>query len=371
VDAIYRLLKPLLFQLDAERAHHLIADGLLAWARLGPRPSCVPLGLSAAQRARLEQTLWGLRFPSPVGLAAGMDKGQVLVPAWFRLGFGFVEVGSVTPRPQPGNPRPRLFRLVEHRAVINRMGFNNDGAALVAERLKRLPRQPGPVGVNLGKNKDTPNEKAADDYLAAFRVLGGLADYVAINVSSPNTPGLRALQAAGDLAALVAAVARERDAAAASPGGKRVPLLVKLSPDEPDERLAAVAQAAVEAGADGIIATNTTLAREAVAGHPRAAEAGGLSGAPLRDRALRCCAVVHRAVGGRVPVVAAGGIATAEDAYARLRAGASLVQIYTALIFEGPEAPRRIAQGLCALLERDGLTVGQAVGLDAEKVLAG
>ena len=364
VSLLYRLLRPLLFLLDAERAHGLVNGLLWCWARVFPRPRRIglPQRLAAGE---LAQSLWGLRFESPVGLAAGMDKGQVLAPSWLRLGFGFVEIGSVTPRPQAGNPRPRLFRLVQERAVINRMGFNNDGAETVARRLARLPRQPGPIGINLGRNKETPNERAADDYVAAFRVLAPYADYAAINVSSPNTPGLRALQAAGELRRLVEAVARERDAAAAGLGGRRVPLLVKLSPDEPPDLLAAVAAAALDGGADGIIATNTTLSRAGVESDPRSAEAGGLSGAPLTRAALRTCARLWLAVGARAPIVGVGGILTAEDAYARIRAGASLVQLYTALIYRGPLAAREIAYGLARLLERDGLTLRDAIGRDA------
>ena len=367
VDLLYRLLRPLLFLLDAETAHGLVEHLLRLWSWLAPRPRSLGLALPEASAARLRQTVLGVEFESPVGLAAGMDKGQVVAPAWFRLGFGFVEIGSITPRAQPGNPKPRLFRLVSHRAVINRMGFNNLGCESVVARLRALPAQPGPVGVNLGKNKDTPNQQAADDYVAGFKALGPLGAYAAINVSSPNTPGLRALQAAGELQALVKAVAAARDALVAA-GGRRVPLLVKLSPDEPDDRLEAIARAALDAGADGLIATNTTLSREAVAGHPRAAEAGGLSGAPLTDRALRVCARLYQATGGEVPIIGVGGIATAEQAYARIRAGASLVQVYTAVIFEGPLVARKIARGLAALLERDGLTVQGAVGLDAAKL---
>ena len=351
---LYRMARPLLFSLDAERAHALAAAWLRASARLRPRPSLPSL-------PALRQTVLGLEFPSPVGLAAGMDKGEVVAPAWFGLGFGFVEIGSITPRPQPGNPKPRLFRLIEHGAIINRMGFNNAGADAVAARLRALPRQPGPVGINLGKNKDTPNERAAADYVSTFRALAPHADYVAINVSSPNTPGLRALQQ--DLGALVGAVAVERDALP-----RRVPLLVKLSPDEPS--IEAIASAAVDAGADGIIATNTTLNRTAVDGHPRAGEAGGLSGAPLRAAALRACARLHLHLGPRVPLIGVGGICTAEDAYARIRAGASLIQLYTALVYEGPGIARQITSGLARLLERDRLTLSQAIGRDA-KDLAG
>jgi dihydroorotate dehydrogenase len=355
---VYRLLRPLLFLLPPEAAHAVAGAPLWAWSRLVPKPSA---------REGMAQTLWGLRFPNPVGLAAGMDKGQVLVPAWFRLGFGFVEVGTVTPRPQAGNPRPRLFRLAEHRAIVNRMGFNNPGAARVARRLSRLPRQPGPVGVNVGRNKDTPNDRAAGDYVAAFRALAPYADYAAINVSSPNTPGLRALQAADELRALVGEVARARNELQRSIG-RRVPLLVKVSPDEPPQRLDDIADAVVAGGADGIIATNTTVSRDAVAGHPRAAEAGGLSGPPLRDAAERACARLFLRVGSRAPIIGVGGVATAEDAYRRIRAGASLLQIYTAFVYGGPSTAREIHDGLAGLLQRDGLSLPQAIGLDAKRL---
>ena len=341
---MYRLLRPLLFLLPPETAHGLA----LALVRLRQG--------GARALPALRQTLWGIDFPTPIGLAAGMDKGDVLAPGWFGLGFGWVEIGTITPRPQPGNPLPRLFRLVRERAIVNRMGFNNAGAREVARRLAALPPQPGPICINVGRNKDTPNERAADDYVEAFRALAPYAQLATINVSSPNTPGLRALQS--DLPALVSAVVRARDALP-----RRIPVLVKLSPDEPDHRLVEMAQAAQEAGADGIVATNTTVDRAAVADHPRAMELGGLSGAPLRQRAQHVCKLLFRHL--RIPLVGVGGIATAEDAYARIRAGASLVQIYTALVYQGPGAPRRIARGLAALLARDGLTLRDAIGKDA------
>jgi dihydroorotate dehydrogenase len=344
---VYRLVRPLLFLLAPETAHGL-AGGVL---RLRRPPGSVP-GASPA----LRQTLWGIDFPTPLGLAAGMDKGQALAAAWFAMGFGWVEIGTVTPEPQPGNERPRLFRLAGQRALINRMGFNNDGALAVAGRLRELPPLPGPVCINVGRNKTTPNERAADDYVAAFQALAPHAQLASINVSSPNTPHLRALQA--ELGALVAQVIKARDALA-----RRIPVLVKLSPDEADDRLVEMAGAAEAAGADGIIATNTTLDRAAVQAHPHAAEQGGLSGAPLKARAQHVCKLLYRAV--KVPIVGVGGIATAEDAYARIRAGASLVQLYTALVYEGPGLPRRISDGLGALLARDHLTLQEAVGIDA------
>ena len=356
---MYRAVRPFLFVLDPERAHELAAALLKAWTRVAGRPR--------PRDSALSRTVFGLRFPSPIGLAAGMDKGKVLVSAWFRMGFGFVEIGTVTPRPQPGNERPRLFRLPAKEALINRMGFNNDGAEVVAARLACLGPRPGPVGVNLGRNKATPNERAVDDYLSAFRTLAPRADYVAVNVSSPNTPHLRALQSAGQLGRLVESLAGERNALAAA-SGRRVPLLVKLSPDESDGALDAMADAAVAAGADGFIATNTTLSREGVERESRAGEAGGLSGAPLRSRAERTCARLYLRTEGRVPVVGVGGIATAEDAYRRIRAGASLIQIYTALVYQGPALPRRLEREIAKLLELDGLTLAEATGKDAERV---
>ena len=348
----YQLLRRLLFLLPAEAAHSLAALVLRLLAALGPGP-----------RGPARVRLWNLDFPGVVGLAAGMDKGQVVPAAWFRLGMGFVEIGTITPRPQPGNPKPRLFRLPRARAVINRMGFNNAGAAQVAARLSRLARPlPGPLFVNLGRNKDTPNDRAADDYVAGFRALAPHADAVVINVSSPNTPGLRALQQ--ELGALVAAVA----AARRELGLEQKPLLVKLSPDE--DRLEEIALAAVAAGADGIIATNTTLDRSQVGSDPLAAEQGGLSGAPLRERAERACARLYLALPKTVPIIGVGGLFTAEDAYARVRAGASLLQLYTALVYEGPGAVRRLARGLDRLLARDGLTLQTAVGLDAARLAA-
>ena len=230
----------------------MAGSALWAWSRVLP---------DQPTRNQLSQTVWGLHFPNPVGLAAGMDKGQVLVPAWFRIGFGFVEIGTVTPRPQRGNPRPRLFRLVEHHAIVNRMGFNNPGAERVARRLARLRARPGPIGVNIGRNKDTPNDRAADDYVAAFRALAEYGDYAAINVSSPNTPGLRSLQEEGELRALIAAVARTRDELRHE-SARRVPLLVKVSPDEPPERLDAVADAVAAAGAESSRPTRRWRARE-------------------------------------------------------------------------------------------------------------
>ena len=288
----------------------------------------------------------GLEFPGPVGLAAGFDKDARAVAGLGALGFGFVEVGTVTARPQPGNPRPRMFRLPADRALVNRMGFNNDGAAAAAARLRRRAAGGPVVGVNIGKTKAAAEDEAAADYAASARLVAGVADYVVVNVSSPNTPGLRDLQAAGRLEPVLVAV---RAALDASGGGRRVPLLVKIAPDLADADVDAVADLAVELGLDGIIATNTTVSRDGLASPPAevaAAGAGGLSGPPLGPRALEVLRRLHARAGDRLVLIAAGGIETPDDAWERLRAGATLVQAYTGFIYGGPLWPRRMHAGL-------------------------
>jgi dihydroorotate dehydrogenase len=353
---LWPALRSVLFRFDPERVHRLAHAAL---HRVGPgqarrRRPVPPPGLSVR--------VLGLEFDSPVGLAAGFDKGDVSVPGLFALGFSHVEIGTITPRPQPGNDRPRLFRLPQHRAIINRMGFNNEGAVACAERLAALPREAriGPVGINVGKNKVTPNEAATTDYLACIDRLYPYADYVVVNISSPNTPGLRALQEADALDRLLrACVARLGELA---PGK---PLLVKLAPDLAPEALDQAVDVAIAAGVAGIIATNTTLSREGVEGHPRAGEQGGLSGAPLERLATAVVRRCAQRAAGRVPIVGVGGVMTAEDAYAKIRAGASLVQVYTGFIYGGPAFVRRLNEGLAALLARDGFTrVSDAVGAD-------
>jgi dihydroorotate dehydrogenase len=353
---LWPVLRSTLFRLDPERAH-----GLARWAMRRVPPS-------AARRLRrspprsLAVRAFGLDFDSPIGLAAGFDKGDVSVPGVFALGFSHLEIGTITPRPQPGNERPRLFRLPEHRALINRMGFNNEGADACAARLAALPRAArlGPIGVNVGRNKATPNEEAVSDYLACIDRLHAHADYVVVNVSSPNTPGLRALQERDALGRLLRACV-ERLAMSAPPK----PLLVKLSPDLAPEALDEAVDVALEAGAAGIVATNTTLSRAGVEGHPRAQEAGGLSGAPLTALATSVVRRCYARAAGRIPIVGAGGVMSAEDAYAKIRAGATLVQVYTGLVYGGPGFVRRLNDGLAALLARDGLThVTDAIGAD-------
>jgi dihydroorotate dehydrogenase len=288
----------------------------------------------------------GLEFPGPLGLAAGFDKDARATAGLGSLGFGFVETGTVTARPQPGNPKPRMFRLPADRAIINRMGFNNDGAAALAARLRHRPRSGIIVGVNIGKTKAAADHEAAADYAASARAVAGVADYVVVNVSSPNTPGLRDLQAVGRLRPVLTAVREALDAAVP---GRRVPLLVKIAPDLSDADVDAVADLAMELGLDGIIATNTTISRDGLvspAAEVAAAGAGGLSGPPLRDRALAVLTRLHARAGDRLVLIAAGGIETPEDAWARLRAGATLVQAYTGFIYGGPLWPRRMHAGL-------------------------
>jgi dihydroorotate dehydrogenase len=304
-----------------------------------------------------------LPFENPIGLAAGLDKQGTAAAAWAALGFGFAEIGTVTPRPQPGNPRPRLFRLRDDRAIINRFGFNSAGAGGVAGNLAETLPLTIPIGINLGRNKLTPNERAADDYLRTIEVLHPYADYFAVNVSSPNTAGLRDLQESRVLRALLEQVAtRVREITTR----KTIPVLVKMSPDmTPDDLLRSV-DAALEGGATGVIATNTTIARAALrAPAATAAEAGGLSGAPLRTLANETCKQLYRHLRGRVPIIGVGGIFSADDAYERIRAGATLVQLYTGLIYEGPGVVRQIVSGLAERLARDGYAhVREAIGVD-------
>jgi len=293
----------------------------------------------------------GLEFPGPLGLAAGFDKDARGVAGLAALGFGFVEVGTVTARAQPGNPRPRMFRLPADRALVNRMGFNNEGAAAAAARLRRLVEDARGgqarviVGVNIGKTRAVPDEEAARDYAASARAVAGVADYVVVNVSSPNTPGLRDLQAADRLKPVLVAVREALDAAT----DHRVPLLVKIAPDLADADVDAIADLALELGLDGIVATNTTVSRDGLASSPAevaAAGAGGLSGAPLRGRALAVLRRLHARAGDRLVLIAAGGIETGDDAWERLAAGATLVQAYTGFIYGGPLWPRRVHAGL-------------------------
>ncbi len=331
----------LLRRLDAERAHELAVAGL----------SCLPLSVTRDDPV-LRTEFAGLVLPNPVGLAAGLDKNAVAIRGLGGLGFGFVECGSVTPRPQAGNPRPRLFRLEEDRAIINRMGFNNDGLEAFAARLARRPSGVV-VGANLGANKDSGDRIA--DYETGLRRLGDLADYLTVNVSSPNTPGLRGLQTVEALEPLLTRIK------AARPVGR--PVFLKIAPDLSGEDIGRIVEASLLHGLDGLIVSNTTLDRPDTLRSAHAGEAGGLSGAPLRARAAMALEAAVEASAGRLPLIAVGGIADGAEAYARVRAGASAIQLYSALVFEGPGLVRRIKDDLAARLRTDGFsTVAEAVG---------
>jgi dihydroorotate dehydrogenase len=348
---LYRLVGPALRRLPRETAHELTLMALeLGLGRF--------LGAFAAQQPDppvLAQRLWGLNFANPVGLAAGYDKDGRVPDAMRRLGFGFVEIGTVTPRSQPGNPRPRLFRLEQDQAIINRMGFNSGGLNAACDRLSRRIRS-GIVGVNLGKNRDT--DDAAADYATGIIRTAGLADYLVVNVSSPNTPGLRDLQHRARLGSLLECLFSVREET-----GCRVPLLLKIAPDLTPEERRDIAQVALDIGIDGLIVSNTTVERppSLLSSHTR--EAGGLSGRPLFAPSTAILAEMYRLTQGRLPLIGVGGIASAEDAYAKIRAGASLVQLYTALVFAGPDLVSQIKSGLASLLRGDGFaSITEAVG---------
>jgi dihydroorotate dehydrogenase len=328
---------------DAETAHHRAVSGL---AKLGSSKAARAV-LAKAPRVNAPVEVFGIRFPNAVGLAAGMDKDAVAIPAWGALGFGFVEVGTVTWHAQPGNPKPRLFRLVESEAIINRMGFNNHGAATMAARLEALDKAPIPVGISLGKSKVTPVEEATADYLNSLQLLLPYADYIAVNVSSPNTPGLRSLQDKGALDELLRAL-RGHTVSAAGPQGPK-PLLVKIAPDLTHEAAAEVIEVCLARGVAGIVATNTTIGRANIHAfdHVRAAEPGGLSGRPLRDMSLDMVSFVVKEAGDALPVIGVGGIFSGDDARRMLDAGARLVQLYTGFVYRGPGLVREVARA-CA-----------------------
>jgi len=349
----YKLMLPFLRRLETERAHRVAIWGLASGLAQRFYPP-------AADDPVLAAVLWGKNFRNPLGLAAGFDKNAEVADAALALGFGFAEVGGVTPQPQSGNPRPRLFRLDVDRAVINRMGFNNEGLNAVVERLMARKRDTGPVGVNLGKNKDSAD--AAADYAFLAERLAPFADFLVINVSSPNTPGLRALQNTDSLIEIIRATraARDRAIAAATP-----PLLLKISPDLDSANIADIAGVAMAEKLDGLVISNTTVRRPRSLMSPQHTESGGLSGAPLMEPSTRLLRRVYELTNGAIPLIGVGGIAGGADAYAKIRAGASLVQLYTALVFEGPGLVGRIKRELSVLLKRDGFSsVAAAVGAD-------
>jgi dihydroorotate dehydrogenase len=349
IDAAYRqFMKRYLFGLDAEYAHRLTIRMLSLMPPFSPPPSRPELGIK----------LWGIDFSNPVGLAAGMDKDAVAVRGWETLGFGFAELGTITPLPQAGNEMPRVWRIPERRALINRLGFPSDGMIAVAPRIERI-RKAGisiRLGLNFGPNSITPPEGVAADYAALMEGLGPLADFIVINVSSPNTAGLRNWQSPEKMRELFAAMLEKA-------GESPCPVLLKISPDLERSELFRICETALELGVDGIVACNTTVAREAVgvsSPHP-----GGVSGRPLTIRARELIRDIHTHTSGKIPIVGVGGVGTAEDAWLHIRAGASLVELYTALIYEGPGVAERIKAGLADLLRRDGFrSIGEAVGID-------
>ncbi len=334
----YPLIKPLLFQLDAEKAHTLSLKLLKVTHNLGLA------GLINPKIIEQPVTVMGLEFRNPVGLAAGLDKNGDYIDALSGLGFGSLEIGTVTPRPQPGNPQPRLFRLPEHNAIINRMGFNNQGVDYLLQQVAKANYK-GILGINIGKNFDTPIENATEDYLISLRKAYQAASYITINISSPNTKNLRQLQQGEEIKKLLSALKEEQQKLQLE-HNKYTPIVVKIAPDLDDGEILHIAQLLKEFSIDGVIATNTTLDRSAVKNHPFENEAGGLSGTPVRDKSTYVVSRLAEELQGALPIIAAGGIFSAEDARAKLKAGASLVQIYSGLIYKGPELAYQIMQGI-------------------------
>jgi dihydroorotate dehydrogenase len=362
---MYAVLRSLLFRMSPERAHKLVLHTMALC------PATVRLAVRKFQPSHaLHQEMFGLSFPHPIGLAAGLDKDGIAVNALFDCGFSFVEVGTVTPAAQPGNPQPRLFRLKEDEALINRMGFNNRGVEQLKRNLLRKRRR-GVVGVNLGKNKVTPNESAVNDYLVSLDAVYPVADYIVLNVSSPNTPGLRDLQSESALLPLVQSVLERRDAIFETQKQKikayRVPVLIKLAPDLADDAILSLTERLLEVGIDGFIATNTTVKRDHLKSvHQN--EQGGLSGKPLKSRATEVIRLIYSVTQGRVPIIGCGGVMNADDAYEKLRAGANLVQIYTGFVYKGPGLIREIVEGLDMRIRQDGFeSIKEVIGRDTLK----
>ncbi|WP_407316785.1 quinone-dependent dihydroorotate dehydrogenase [Pseudomonas sp. nanlin1] len=338
---MYNLARQLLFKLSPETSHDLSLDLIGAGGRLGLN------GRLTKSPAQLPVTVMGLPFSNPVGLAAGLDKNGAAIDGFAQLGFGFVEIGTVTPRPQPGNPKPRLFRLPQAEGIINRMGFNNLGVDHLLERVAGA-RYRGILGINIGKNFDTPVEQAVNDYLICLEKVYAQASYITVNVSSPNTPGLRSLQFGESLKQLLDALAVRREALAVS-HGRRVPLAIKIAPDMTDAETALVATALLDSGMDAVIATNTTLSRVGVEGLAHATEAGGLSGAPVREQSTHIVKVLAAELAGRLPIIAAGGITEGRHAAEKIAAGASLVQLYSGFIYKGPALIRESVDAIAAM----------------------
>ncbi|HEX7801422.1 MAG TPA: quinone-dependent dihydroorotate dehydrogenase [Pseudoxanthomonas sp.] len=327
---MYHFARPFLFGLDAEHAHGLGLKAMELAYRTGTSP------LLARKIEPLPTKAFGLTFPNPVGLAAGLDKNGAHIDALLALGFGFIEIGTITPRAQPGNPKPRMFRLPQHKAVINRLGFNNEGVDALVANVERARRKSGLLGINIGRNKDTSNDRAASDYLYCLERVYPLADYITVNISSPNTAGLRELQEEQALRQLIGAL-RESQEELGAQHGKRVPMLVKIAPDLSDEDIDAVARVLRDLSVDGVIATNTTVSRISVQDHRLAHETGGLSGAPLMNQSTMVLRKLRTRLPDSIPVIGVGGILSGADAVAKMSAGATLVQCYTGLVYRGPE----------------------------------
>lgn len=358
--SFYNLAKPFLMRLDPEKAHNMTLKALKA----GVFPMCPQLSLPM-----LEQTLWGLKFPNPLGLAAGFDKNAEVIGPMLRMGFGYVEAGTVTPKPQEGNPKPRVFRDPDHNAVINRMGFPNRGATVFKDNLTKFldkkPRPTGIIGINIGMNKT--QEEPVKDYVALIRSLGPMADYFTINISSPNTPGLRDLQKRGPLLELLDGV---KEARAKACGDHPPPVLVKFAPDLDEAQCTEMAKTALEAEIDGLVLGNTTLARPEFLNQKFSNENGGLSGQPLTQKSTDMIARFYQLTEGKLPIIGVGGVSSAQDAYDKIKAGASLIQIYSGLVFHGPALIPSILTGLNEYMQRDGYaSLQDVIGVNHKNTL--
>lgn len=335
---LYNIIRKVLFQFDPETIHEVTIKGL-------KNTGATPLkGFYKQNVANKPKTVMGIEFPNPVGLAAGLDKNGECIQAFGAMGFGFVEVGTVTPRPQPGNEKPRIFRLVEQNAIINRMGFNNKGVDYLVDQVRKANFK-GVLGINIGKNKDTPEENAKDDYIICMHKVYNHATYITVNISSPNTPGLRSLQYGDALNELLAAL-KEEQRVLAKQYDKYVPLAVKIAPDLTQEEVEGIAECLIANEIDGVIATNTTLSREGVEGTEHGAEQGGLSGAPVKEKSTQVIKMLATALDGKLPIIGVGGIASGADAKEKLAAGAALVQVYTGFIYQGPELVKDIVDAV-------------------------
>lgn len=353
VTFLYSFLRPLFFRFDPETAHHLVIRGLTLM-------QSIPVLKKAFSRQatvddpRLQSQLFGLSFPNPVGLAAGFDKNANVYPGLSALGFGFIEVGTLTPRPQTGNPKPRIFRFPDEQALINRMGFNNQGIEQAKASLTKLPRPEIPIGINLGKNKDTPNDEAVEDYLKGLSLLYPYGDYFVINVSSPNTKGLRDLQQIDALRKLLTKMVQKRESLTKKTQLHR-PILLKIAPDLSNDELTEIVTTALATNIDGLIATNTTLSRDGLKSASKN-EAGGLSGKPLKERSTEIIRSIYRITRGQIPLIGVGGIFSGQDAFDKIKAGANMIQVYTGLIYQGPMIAKKINQELLRLLDQHSIS---------------